>query len=458
MPPGNTPPPSLGTRQVRSGAPQNLGLRPDACGWGSDGGGTRMAGIGAGLTRGGWGAGKAKPTWETQKLRETFQEIVAVLASGDAAQVAALEERHGIKVPDEEGAFSAEVAPGVVRQGGARAGGGGVELGGREEREDEASPCCVCSARDGPNQILCMMPGCGRSAHPRCVKERRKSTTWVCAVCARPKLLEGRRREKMGEIEAAGLKWIGGAILHDQRCAVACTAEPSRDGWYGAADLAAVATLAAQGSYMTHEDLALALKRAASIGQKAESEALWKRRHALGQPLQDYSTRAAALAGLLDTAEGWMYDLQKHLRTTGRALLREQRQEEIFAQASGEAPEPSAPRERGSEAGAKPPPGLRPSQGGADSPQATPPAALAGLSKGGLAAALEAELRDGLREALGPAWGLRAAEDATHCALVESRAALLRRLRPVAAAAAAAGPDAGGPAAVRAAVRRALAP
>lgn len=80
------------------------------------------------------------------------------------------------------------------------------------------------------------------------------------------------------------------------------------------------------------------------------------------------------------------------------------------------------------------------------------------MSKGGLAAALEAELRDGLREALGPAWGLRAAEDATHCALVESRAALLRRLRPVAAAAAAAGPDAGGPAAVRAAVRRALAP
>jgi len=348
----------------------------------------------------------------------------------------------------------ADEAPETVREMGSGAGGGDLEQEMREEDED-APPCCVCSARDGPNQIRCMMPGCGRSAHPRCVKERRKSTTWMCALCARPKLLDDRRREKMGEIEAAGLKWIGGSILHDQRCAVACSAEPSRAEWYGVADLAAVATLAAQGGYMTHEDLALALRRAASIGQKAELEALRNRGLALGQPRQDYSTRAAALAGLLDTAEGWLYDLQKHLRTTGRTLLREQRQEEVFAQASGECLEDPPPQEPSGEEDAEPPRGRRASEEGVGPGRVMPFATLAGLSKEGLAAALEAELRGGLQEALGPAWGLRAAEDATRCALAESRAALLRRLRPAAPG----GPGGGGgPAAVRAAVRRALAP
>ena len=349
----------------------------------------------------------------------------------------------------------AEESPEIVNDVDLGAGSGGLEQEVREEDED-VPPCCVCSARDGPNQILCMMPGCGRSAHPRCVKERRKSTTWMCALCARPKLLEDRRREKMGEIEAAGLKWIGGSILHDQRCAVACSAEPSRSEWYGAADLAAVATLAAQGGYVTHEDLALALRRAASIGQKAEHEALKHRGHALGQPRQDYSTRAAALAGLLDTAEGWLYDLQKHLRTTGRTLLREQRQEEIFAQASGKGSEDTPPQEPGGEEGAECPRGRRAPEKEADPGKVAPLAALAGLSKEALAAALEAELRGGLQEALGPAWGLRAAEDAARCALAESRAALLRRLRP--AIPGGPGGGGGGPAAVRAAVRRALAP
>ena len=285
------------------------------------------------------------------------------------------------------------------------------------------------------------------------MKEKRKSTTWTCALCSRNESLRGRWLEKLGETEVAGLKWIGGSLLRDPRCAVACSAEPDGGEWYGAADLAAVATLAYQGDYRTHEEFSLALQRALSIGQKAERE-LMREQKALGHPTQEYSTRAAALAGLLDTAEGWLYDLKKHLRGRRHALLLEQQKHEIYERASGAAASLPSSSERD-----EPPRPDIPAEGEAAAlattatpPGSMQPAPLSETAREDLASGLEAALRSSLGEALGASWRLRDAEDALRTALAESRTVLLRHSRSAGPPPAA--PDAGP---LRAAVRRALA-
>lgn len=323
-----------------------------------------------------------------------------------------------------------------------------------EEEEDDTPPCCVCLARDGPKKIYCRRDGCERSAHPRCVKEKRKSTTWTCALCSRNESLRGHRLEKLVETEVTGLKWIGGSLLRDPRCAVACSAEPDNGEWYGAADLAAVATLAGQGKYRAHEDFSLALHRALSIGQKAERD-LMREQKALGHPTQEYSTRAAALAGLLDTAEGWLYDLKKHLRQRRHALLVEQQNEEIYERASGAAASLPTSSEHD-----KPPQSDIPTGGKpvamattATPPGSMPPAPLSETARKNLASTLETALRSSLGEALGASWRIRDAEDAMRSALAESRTVLLCRSRGVGPPPTV--PDAGP---IRTAVRRALAP